>query len=114
VDELREMANAHANYRFLINDEVTSEPVMLVWLLNWNSLVSTNAINEPIALKHSVKILFSKERSDVFDSWIGDPLVENLMYSNALITQLHLELMNNCQKLPPGYRKMDGFGISIF
>lgn len=119
LKELIETANAHANYRFILVDEATFEPAILVWVLNWKCL-SGSVIDGSIVLQPAVKILYinchdskSKDSESIMEKWACDRLVENFPQSRDSLVQFLGALNKSNSSLPTAKRSLKLFRVAI-
>jgi hypothetical protein len=60
VRELIETANAHANYRFILLNEETLNPVIALWVLNWKVQAGYIDKNGKLAFRPAMKMLYKR------------------------------------------------------
>jgi len=118
VEDMAELARAHATYRFVIMDEEEERPRILMWLFKPNIRLSYKASKHYLLPEHgtiqAAKVLFkvlgpsmsSMDLSDLLDRYPGFPQAEQLMYPKNTCTQIALLLRESNACYPEGMRSM--------
>jgi hypothetical protein len=124
LKDLIDSANSNAFYRYIVSDERTGEPVLLLWVLNWNCGLGTfeksheNTVN--CKLVPSLKVLYkflcrdpSPLDAKLFLKWSNDRQVEHLQYPLDCLIQLKLALVHSTSLLPIDKQKVAEFDSAI-
>lgn len=124
IAELMDAVNAHANYRFILRDELTGKPKLLLWVLNWKVYACGVSVGEDckkVELKEATKVLYKQcsgtsvrmEDVELLGSWEKDVLVENLVYTDSRLVQIYLAFSQNNRQLPMAQRLLNGFNVAL-
>ncbi|KAJ3153070.1 hypothetical protein HDU86_005368 [Geranomyces michiganensis] len=129
VDELRDMTEAHAAFRFAVSEKDSEAPRFLLWVLNWNVLISSTIAAPQLtpyrALIPAVKVLYVDlvPTSDVAPpphvialrtAWEHDPQVEQVSLHRSLCEEVLDALKSSSTHLPPSQRQSKGFSVGFF
>lgn len=118
VEDMTELARAHATYRFVILDEEEERPRILMWLFKPNMRLSYKASKHYLLPEHgtiqAAKVLFkvlgpslsSMDLGTLLDRYPGFPQAEQLMYPKNICTQIALLLRESNGCYPEGMRSM--------
>jgi hypothetical protein len=124
LKDLIDSANSSAFYRYIISDEKTGEPVLLLWILNWNCGLGTFHKQDETTMNcnlvSALKVLYkffcrdpSKLEEQLILKWSNDRQVEHLQYPSDCLIELKLALKNATSLLPIEKRKVAEFDSAI-
>ncbi|KAI9509320.1 HECT-like ubiquitin-conjugating enzyme-binding-domain-containing protein [Russula earlei] len=118
VEDMVELARAHATYRFVILDEEEERPRILMWLFKPNMRLSYKASKNYLLPESATiqvgKVLYkilgpsmsSSDLSTLLDRYPGFPQAEQLMYPKDTCTQIALLLRESNTCYPERMRSM--------
>jgi hypothetical protein len=118
VEDMAELARAHATYRFVILDEEEELPRILMWLFKPKMLLSYRASKNYLLPEQgtiqAAKVLFkvlgpsmsSMDLGSLLERYPGFPQAEQLMYPKNTCTQIALLLRESNACYPEGLRSM--------
>ncbi|RKP34713.1 ubiquitin-conjugating enzyme E2-binding protein [Dimargaris cristalligena] len=139
VADLVEMGKAHANYRFCLFSHGQRQPVALLWLLQWNLAVTTNAYHGMVhtlpfsAFDHTwsqlqsfgeqltnvLKVCYLDQSSDPetfkrhCSQWATRNDVESLFYAETQCQEVMTLLRLSTLAIPPENRQFTEFSVGI-
>ncbi|KAI0301605.1 HECT-like ubiquitin-conjugating enzyme-binding-domain-containing protein [Multifurca ochricompacta] len=123
VEDMAELARAHAIYRFIILDEEEERPRILLWLFKPSMRLSYKASRSYLLPERgtiqAAKVLFkilgpSMSHTDLgylLDRYPGFPQAEQLMYPRDTCTQIAVLLRESNRCYPEGMRSMTGLDV---
>ncbi|KAI0064260.1 hypothetical protein BV25DRAFT_299244 [Artomyces pyxidatus] len=123
VEDMVELARAHATYRFVIMDEEEERPRLLIWLFKPSMRLSYNAQSHYLLPKRGVilaaKVLYKilgpstvyTDLPSLMDRYPGFPQAEQLMYPKDTCTSLAALLSESNKCYPESMRSMTGLEV---
>ncbi|KAI9203190.1 ubiquitin-conjugating enzyme E2-binding protein [Polychytrium aggregatum] len=131
VDQVMEYVSAHATFRFVVT-ALDKTPFLIMWVLNWNLLVATNAGGSPECRRQlgylwgenggltstenmfpAIKVLYSSCSSNpgLAATWCADKQVEQIRYRTDSCLDVLRTLEAATSTLPPDRRVLNGFSV---
>ena len=107
VQDLLELVNHHATYRFIINGK------LLIRVINWNSRVYDSATCKGLEFREAIKVLYQHQDTDMIKEWTCDNQVDKLVYMEQELIELVVHLKKSTLGLAPTYKTMDGFQVGF-
>jgi len=118
MHEIISSANANAYYRYIVLDETTSEPALLLWVLNWKCEIGTLSENN-LQLSPAIKLLYlpftssSTDAVSIYLKWSHDRQVETIQYPTDCLIELLSCLNKNNASLPMDKQYLNQFMVSL-
>ena len=107
VQDLLELVNHHATYRFIVNQ------VLLLRVINWNAKVYDSVVCEGIEFKEAIKVLYVVNDSETLSKWKSDSQVDRLVYLEQELVELLVHLKQSNLNLAPPYKAIEGFNVGF-
>ncbi|KAI8901660.1 ubiquitin-conjugating enzyme E2-binding protein [Globomyces pollinis-pini] len=126
IQDLIESIKAHANYRFLLADEMNGTPMMMLWVLNWNSHLGVlkemdiekdnDKKNYTVQFTQGVKLLYclAVDKIELVPVWQMDRRVEQLQYTNDCLVELMLSFQKRTQQMALQQQTLNGFQVVFY
>ncbi|KAI0262536.1 HECT-like ubiquitin-conjugating enzyme-binding-domain-containing protein [Gloeopeniophorella convolvens] len=123
VEDMAELARAHATYRFVVLDEEEERPRILMWLFKPSMRLSYRANKHYVLPERgtvqAAKVLYKiigpsapcTDLNSLLDRYPGFPQAEQLMYPKDTCTQIAVLLKESNACYPEGMRSMTGLDV---